>query len=103
MGRPAFLDLGDLTAVAVGTPVDVSHLETLAFMVGGTFVATYDVEASFDGGTTFVPIPGLDGQTTPQLVDLGDLRCEQVRLNVTAFTSGTVSGKGSGTDEDRRG
>lgn len=103
MGKPAFIDLGSLTTTGAGTAVDVSHLENLAVMIGGTFVGTVDIEASFDAGATFVPVPGnLSGATAPVAAAV-PFRAQQVRANVTAFTSGTIEVKASGEDTDVKG
>lgn len=98
MATPHFFDLGSFTGTGPGTAVDVGYLEQLAGLIGGTFVGTIDIEASFDGGTTFVPIPGLDGQTAPTIVDI-PFRCDQIRGNCTAYTSGTIEAQASGSNQ----
>ena len=61
--------------------------------VAGTFVATYAVEASNDNGTTWaVAISDatvLQSLTAPRSIILRE-PVNQIRLNVTAYTSGTV-------------
>lgn len=100
-GKYENFDLGDLTATGAGSAVETAHLEDVGVMVGGTFVGTVDVEVSFDG-STFAPHPTLNGQTAPFAGTIG-FPCKQVRLNVTAYTSGTLEGRGAGKDQDRLG
>lgn len=103
MAKPVFMDLGSLTSVVAGSAFDVSHLEEVAAMIGGTFVGTCSIEASFDAGANWVAVPGvLDGATTPQALAI-PFRCQQIRMNCTAFTSGTIEGKASGSDTDVKG
>lgn len=103
MGKPNFLDLGSLTGTGAGTAFDISHLESIACLIGGTFVGTVDIEVSFDAGTTFVALPSpLGGATAPVVGDVG-VRAQQIRANCTAFTSGTIEVKAAGEDADVRG
>ncbi len=53
--------------------------------VFGTFVGTYDIERSLDGTNFNIDTTG---ETAPGLFDVR--ACKQIRLNVTAYTSGTV-------------
>lgn len=103
MGKPAFLDLGSLVATGAGAAFDVSHLESLNVLIGGTFVGTVDIEASFDGGSTFVPLPSPLGGATAPVVGAVGIRAQQIRANVTAYTSGTIEVKASGEDTDVKG
>lgn len=96
MGRLQQGTLGDFTAVAVGTAVDISKLEDSQALVLGTFVGTVAIEISTDGGTTWVPF---DTATAPKVVTLPDVG--KVRANCTAFTSGTIKVRYGGRDADR--
>lgn len=102
MGRPRFEALDDLGAVAATAGVDMSALEDAAVMVGGTFVGTYSVELSFDNGATWVPHPDHTGETAPKVCVIG-MRAQQVRVNCTAYTSGTLESNLGGTDDDLKG
>lgn len=78
---------GAQTGVGIGT-------ENVTVFVYGTFVATYSIEVSHNG-SSYVPARSVDGTlltglTTTSCFELQG-RCETVRLNVTAYTSGTVN------------
>lgn len=77
--------LGDHTAVATGTAVDVSHCDELAVLISGTFVGTVKVEISADG-TNWAEY---DSKTAPAVVAV-TVPCKQVRTRCSAFTSGTI-------------
>ena len=100
MGKPNFIALADLTGVAVTAAVDISHLEEFHALIGGTFVGTVSVEVEFGDGV-WVAHPDMTGKTAPIVVP-GAMRARQVRGNCTAFTSGTIEIRISGTDEDVR-
>ena len=102
MGKARFVNLGDLASTTNTTAVDVSELESVAVAVGGTFVGTFSIEVSFDEGVTFIPHASGTGKTAPFVLDLG-MRVQQVRVDCTAYTSGTMNCGLSGTDEDRKG
>lgn len=101
MSKPYFANLQDLDAQENGAAVDVSHLEEIAVLAGGTFVGTVELQVSFDG-TTFVPHPTLTGKTAPFSGAVG-FRCKQIRMVTTAYTSGTVKCAYSGSDTDLQG
>lgn len=72
------------------------------FFVSGTFVGTVQLEKSFDGGTTWI-VASLDtsgdaaSYTVP--VSVTGFECEKgmyYRVNVTAYTSGTINVRMSG-------
>lgn len=102
MAKPNFQQFADLAAVDTTAALSVAHLEEAAVLIGGTFTATVSLEVSFDGGATWVPHPDATGLTAPKVVPLG-MRAQQVRLNCTNYTSGTILGRLSGSDEDLRG
>ena len=102
MGKPAFMDLGSLTGTGAGTAFDVSHLESINCLIGGTFVGTVAIEVSFDAGANFVPLPSPLAAATAPVVSAVGVRCQQIRANCTAFTSGTIEVKASGEDEDQK-
>jgi hypothetical protein len=61
----------------------------------GTFVGTVQVERSFDGGTTWLPLTAL-GTAIPFTAPCSEVFEElefgvQYRLNCTAYTSGTIN------------
>lgn len=68
-----------------------------AVAVTGTFVGTLAIEASYDGGTTYVPVSGLLRGTNIRtatitgqaVVSLDVTGATHVRVRATAFTSGT--------------
>jgi hypothetical protein len=64
----------------------------------GTFVATHQIEASYNGGTTYVPVSGLlRGTSTttssisgPGVISLDVTGATHLRVRATAYTSGTA-------------
>lgn len=108
MSKPVFKTLVaaddglDLNGVEVSDAIDISHLESFAVMIGGTFVGTLSIELSFDGGSTWVPHPDMIGKTAPAVIPDGGIRTKLLRANVTAYTSGTPRVMISGSDEDTR-
>jgi hypothetical protein len=99
MGKPNFRTVGTLNAVETTPAIDVSHLEEWSAMASGTFVGTLSIEVSFDGGASFVPHPDMTAKTAP-FVAVGGMRVQQIRGNMTAFTSGAAEILVSGTDTD---
>lgn len=88
----------NVTSQAASAAVDISDLENCTVTVTGTFVGTVAVEYSHDG-TEFVAAAA--ALTTPGTVTL-PVKCKSVRLNCTAFTSGTMRGRIGGRDAGRR-
>lgn len=101
MSKPRFGTFTDLASTTTAGEKDVSELEEVAVLVGGTFVGTVDVLVSFDG-TTFVPHPTLNGKTAPFSGTIG-FRCKMIDIECTAYTSGTIKSGFSGSDEDLQG
>lgn len=97
MSNPVFKHVGTMEGVETTDPVDISHLESYAIMIGGTFVATVSVEISFDG-VTWVPHANFTGKTAPIVGD-GAIRTKLLRGNCTAYTSGSIELLVSGSDE----
>jgi hypothetical protein len=89
-------DLGDIEEVLEGDPVDISNVDDVGVLVEITDTATASVELSFDGGTTWVAHPDFDGITASKSGPLG-MRAQQMRLNVTAHTGGSVNGRAAGS------
>ncbi len=86
-------------AVDVSPAIDVNRASQKAVQTSGTFAATYDVEGSLDG-TNFAAVPNGSGLTAPAVVDIpGYYR--QLRINVTAYTSGAIVAKAAGLVENR--
>lgn len=90
---------GTLASVAAGATILAPNTggQRLNVTIWGTFVATLQLERSFDGGTTWVPV-SRDVAGTPttftapastQVIDTES--AVLYRLNMTAFTSGTAS------------
>jgi len=75
-------------SVAAGTAFSTADVEgafcTLA--VQGTFVATLQLQGSWDGGTTWIQIGS--NITTVSITSVATL-APQMRINTSAFTSGT--------------
>lgn len=68
----------------------------------GTFVGTVDLEQSYDGGTTWLPV-SIDGTGTPNsytgphnIAWVQPERDVRTRFNCTAFTSGPINYRISG-------
>lgn len=105
MSKFRTIALSDLTGTGQSTAANVSDLDVLHITVGGTFVGTYTVEGSTDG-TNFAAIvdinanslTGLTAPTTAQLP--AGLR--SVRVNCTAYTSGTIESDVSGHNQQLR-
>ncbi len=88
--------LADLVATGQNAGITISDLESADMYIFGTFVATVQVQVSPDG-TNFVN----EGSavTAGARVALPDT-AQQVRLDVTAFTSGTIESAVGGLDTD---
>jgi hypothetical protein len=100
MANQRSASLGSLTAPGVSATVaDTTDGETLDVYISGTFVGTVVTEASADG-TNFAPVAA--GLTAPGIVRV-PATAKKVRLNVTAFTSGTIVGHVGIEDNDRLG
>ena len=85
-GRPEFRDFEDVTSQAASPALDVSDYPKVGVQVFGTFVATVAVEISLDG-STFAPFGA--ALTAPGIVEV-PFPARLIRINVTAFTSGTI-------------
>ena len=97
MARNVFGILGSHAAVETGTPVDVSHLEDVSILIGGTFVGTVNIEVSMDG-TNWVALTGALGGATAPVVALVGLPVKEIRTDVTAYTSGAIEVLFAGVD-----
>jgi hypothetical protein len=91
-------------ASGAGTPIDASGFYPSHFVqVGGTFSATYHVEASIDGGKTWFDANELAGgsdigaQTTAKNYVIA-APARLLRINVTAYTSGQIVANYMGLD-----
>lgn len=78
--------LAAVTTEAIGLNDVRAGLATVQVIHSG--VATYSVEGSLDG-TNWVALTGLSALTADALVNV-DMTILHVRLNVTAYTSGSV-------------
>lgn len=86
---------------AVGATGASGHLDTRGIkkagvQIFGTFVGTIKIEGSNDGGTTFTQI-GAD-ITAPTFVEVAAY-AENIRLNVSAWTSGVITGLYAGMSD----
>lgn len=89
--------LATLDAVENGSAVGIAQLESVYVHVSGTFVGTWHVDVSFDGGTTWVQhATGTAAALTAILPPAGHMRGR-----CSAFTSGTITMYYGGRDEDR--
>jgi hypothetical protein len=91
--------LGDLVGVATTPAVDISANEESDLYINGTWVGTVQPEVSADG-TNFNAVGS--ALTAPAIVALPKT-AKQVRLDCTAFTSGTIESQVGGRDDDRLG
>lgn len=81
------------------TGVNISDLESVYVHVSGTFVGTWFVDISFDGGTTWAAFAT---GTAPALTAILP-PCGYVRGRCSAYTSGTIVMNYGGRDDDRKG
>lgn len=85
--------LGDKTTTpAVGTAVDVGGLTEIGVSVSGTFVATLKLMVTYDG-TEYIQ-HGADITGPIEVTDIKRVR--KIRLDLSAWTSGTAKGRGGG-------
>lgn len=86
------------TFVATGQSATFIPIAGRAFNISlwGTFVATVQLERSFDGGTTWLPLTAAGTQLYVWTAPASELAQDdeygvRYRLNCTAYTSGTVN------------
>lgn len=79
-------------ATGVGDAVDVSHLNNVVAMFGGTFVGTIKLQTTNDGSNW---IDWGSAKTSPGVIATIP-QCLQIRPVMTAYTSGAVLGGYSG-------
>lgn len=91
-------NFADLATVSNNTAVAVGHLVDVVVAIGGTFSATAEAQASFDGGTTWVTVAS-GSVTAPALVTMP--RCGHIRTICSARVSGTIKSSYGGTDTNR--
>lgn len=77
------------TAVETGTPLNIDPTQGFRIDVSGTFVATLDIQTRRQGSGTFVTQVTVTGTDAPTTLDL-PAGSEAVRVDVTAYTSGTA-------------
>lgn len=85
--------LNAVAATGASGHLDFKGVKKASLQLLGTFVGTIQIEGSNDAAVTFGQI-GTD-ITTPGLIDIPTY-CDFIRLNVSAFTSGTITGIVSG-------
>jgi hypothetical protein len=94
MARPERIPLEVPTAVGVGKASNVFRFRDRTVQLGGTFVATLQLEGSLDGNE-YAPIGA--PVTAPGFVPV-PLTVEFLRVRVTAFTSGQPKATAAGFD-----
>jgi hypothetical protein len=85
MSSPSFNDLEVKTSVAAGAWLVCESMDNLCVSVGGTFVATVQVQVTVKGDTDPVNVGA--AMTAGGQVQIPG-RAKKVRINTTAFTSG---------------
>ena len=93
--REANLVGAGFTGTANGAQIFVGDLDEAYCTISGTFVGTWKIEVSFDGGTTWVQF---DTGTAPKLTAVLP-PCRFIRATCTAFTSGTILASVSGRNK----
>jgi len=97
MGKQAaVINLGSFSSAVAGSTIDIEprSIDRAQVFGFGTFVATWALEVSPDGGTTWLTARDINGNDISGLTTAavrtvsGD--ATRVRGRVTAFTSGTV-------------
>lgn len=81
---------GSVTAIGTICSFDISAFRHFSTVVGGTFVGTVQTQVSLDGGTTWVLFG--TAVTAPAAVAYSNTAAVLVRLQCTAYTSGTIVG-----------
>lgn len=82
------------TAIGNGSQILVSHGQTFTYQVTGTFVGTWIIEKSFNGGTNFVQIAtgtGVNAAPISVLIESPDRANTLIRARCSAYTSGTMT------------
>lgn len=87
---------GNLSSVADGAAVNIADLESVYVFVWGTFSATWVLQVSFDGGTTWAQWDtGTAGKLCTMLPPVG-----HARMICSARVSGTIQSAGAGSRRD---
>jgi hypothetical protein len=96
--QPQTVAVTSVTVFPFPNPV----IGTYNLVITGTFVATVQLESSFDGGVTYAPVSGATLGTTAtftaptRLVGVETERGVRYQVNCTAYTSGTANVRISG-------
>jgi hypothetical protein len=103
-GSPAAAT-GNMTALNNAVSLDVTKYSVCALQISGTYVGAVTIEASIDGGATWVAVYALRADNearesvTPVLTNttrLWEMDCSaltNVRLRCSTYTSGTIAGR----------
>lgn len=84
-----------LTSVSNGSAVSIADLDEAYVTVSGTFVGTWKIQVSFDGGTSWVDFDtGTAAKLTAVLPP-----CRFIRAICSAYTSGTILASVSGRNK----
>jgi len=87
--RPETREIEVKASIAAGAPIVVEVFRESSVQIGGTFVATIQIEGRLDSSMPWSPIGS--PVTAPGFVDLPNFVTE-IRANTTAHTSGTPTG-----------
>jgi len=87
--RPDFKTFEIPASASAGTPTLVKDYRDGSVQIGGTFVATIQIEGRLDASAPWSPIGS--PVTAPGFVDLPHI-VKEIRSNVTSFTSGSPEG-----------
>jgi len=87
--RPQQKALDIPAAIGQGAPIDVFNFRDSSVQIGGTFVATIQIEGRLDDSMPWSAIGS--PVTAPGFVDLPHI-VKDIRANVTGYTSGTPEG-----------
>jgi hypothetical protein len=99
MSKQRSVALANITSAAANAAVGVTDFEDATLFVTGTFVGTYEVYESGDG-TNFAPT--YSANTAPEAFAL-QRGTSHVKVNCSAYTSGTIKSHVGGVDAERAG
>lgn len=104
MGKYVTREMGDVGSATQSTEVNVEDLEHFSFHIHGTFVGTVQPQISHDG-TAWVDFGS--PVTAPAHIPFATYGlphdAKAARVDVTAYTSGTIESDVAGRDADRKG
>lgn len=92
--RPEFYAIAVPASVATGASFPARDIDNKFVQIGGTFVATIDVEVTLNGGADWVTVATVSGSAIVQVLPV----VSGIRCKTTAYTSGTPTATLSGFD-----